>query len=265
MPNRILKESICASESIDPLSAEAEIFFYRLIVNADDYGRFDARPAIIKARCFPLKDPDVYNASLIQSLVDELCAQNLIHLYSADGKKYIQIVTWTEHQQIRAKRSKYPDPSQLPLSDNNGNQMITDDSISHRNPIQSNPIRNPKRNAQMIADASLKSQVITEKETKKDNSQSATLAAIVKAFEDCGGTISTPMIAQQLADIEQEYGSEIVIAALKKASDNGKKGVSILAYCRPIFEQYKNEGIPKNRSPDKTAPGKKVEGVIIEE
>ncbi len=143
MPNRILKESICASESIDPLSAEAEIFFYRLIVNADDYGRFDARPAIIKARCFPLKDPDVYNASLIQSLVDELCAQNLIHLYSADGKKYIQIVTWTEHQQIRAKRSKYPDPSQLPLSDNNGNQMITDDSISHRNPIQSNPIRNP--------------------------------------------------------------------------------------------------------------------------
>ena len=55
MSNRILKESICASENIDGLSAFQETFFYRLIVNCDDYGRMDARAKILAARLFPLK------------------------------------------------------------------------------------------------------------------------------------------------------------------------------------------------------------------
>ena len=49
MPNRIIKESICTSDTIDQLSPEEEIFFYRLIVNCDDYGRMDARPQILRA------------------------------------------------------------------------------------------------------------------------------------------------------------------------------------------------------------------------
>lgn len=56
MPNRILKESICVSESIDSLSWFEEVLFYRLIVNCDDFGRFDGRTAVIKNRLFPLKD-----------------------------------------------------------------------------------------------------------------------------------------------------------------------------------------------------------------
>ena len=55
MPNRILKETICTSETIDNLSVEAERFFYRLLVNCDDYGLMDARPRILRARCFPLR------------------------------------------------------------------------------------------------------------------------------------------------------------------------------------------------------------------
>ena len=56
MPNRIIKESICTSDSIDSLSWFEEVLFYRLIVNCDDYGRFDGRPSIIKSRLFPLKE-----------------------------------------------------------------------------------------------------------------------------------------------------------------------------------------------------------------
>ena len=52
MPNRILKDSICTSPNIDALSLEAETFFYRLLVQCDDYGRMDARPAILRARCY---------------------------------------------------------------------------------------------------------------------------------------------------------------------------------------------------------------------
>lgn len=44
MGNRILKESICTSENIDALSYFQEVFFYRMIVKCDDFGRVDARP-----------------------------------------------------------------------------------------------------------------------------------------------------------------------------------------------------------------------------
>ena len=35
MPNRIIKETICTSDTIDLLNAEEERLFYRLLVNAD--------------------------------------------------------------------------------------------------------------------------------------------------------------------------------------------------------------------------------------
>ena len=56
MPNRIIKESIRTSDSINDLSWFEECLFYRLIVSCDDFGRFDGRPAIIKGTCFPLKE-----------------------------------------------------------------------------------------------------------------------------------------------------------------------------------------------------------------
>ena len=64
MPNRIIKESICTSDSIDALSLEAERLFYRLIVNCDDYGTFDARTAIIKSKCFPLRAHEITDGDL---------------------------------------------------------------------------------------------------------------------------------------------------------------------------------------------------------
>lgn len=56
MPNRILKESICTSSTIEGLSWFEEVCFYRLIVQCDDYGRLDARPSLLKSRLFPLRE-----------------------------------------------------------------------------------------------------------------------------------------------------------------------------------------------------------------
>ena len=56
MPNRIIKESICTSETIDQMSWFEECFYHRLWTACDDYGRMDARPAILKSKLFPLKD-----------------------------------------------------------------------------------------------------------------------------------------------------------------------------------------------------------------
>lgn len=137
MPNRILKETICTSEEIDALSADLEVFFYRLMVVCDDYGLMDARPAILKARCYPLKSIDI---NCIKGFLDGLSRVGLIVTYEVDGRPYLSIVNWKKHQQIRAHKAKYPAPDDvLKSSDINGYQQKSDAPVIQSNPIQSNP------------------------------------------------------------------------------------------------------------------------------
>lgn len=145
MPNRIIKESICTSDTIDSLKPFEEIFFYRLIVNCDDYGRLDARPAILKAKLFPLK-ADVREKQINDALAG-LSLSGIVDVYLCDGRPYLQLTNWAKHQQIRNKKSKYPAKesgcSDLNSFDINCNQKNSDDSKCPRNPIQSNPNPNP--------------------------------------------------------------------------------------------------------------------------
>jgi hypothetical protein len=134
MPNRILKDSICTSPNIDTLSREAEVFFYRLLVQCDDYGRMDARAAILRAKCYPLQ-VDTVSQDNIRAWLAELVQAQLVILYRVDGGDYLQMRTWERHQQIRAKRSKYPD---MITSDINCDQVITNVPVIQSNP---NPIR----------------------------------------------------------------------------------------------------------------------------
>lgn len=131
MSNRILKESICSSEDLDKLSPMAEILFYRLIVKADDYGAFYGNISLIRCNCFPLKT-DAITCEQVSTWLKELVDAGLIFLYRAEGRDYLRFRKWAKHQQIRSKKSKYPEP------DSNGNQMISDDCKCPRNPIQSN-------------------------------------------------------------------------------------------------------------------------------
>ena len=135
MPNRIIKESICTSDNLNELSAFQEVMFYRLLVNCDDFGRMDARPKILAAKLFPLKDIRV---NQIEDGLRALALAELVTLYTVDGKPFLQMSTWERHQQIRAKKSKYPAPeSSLTAMDSACNQLISDDSNCSRNPIQS--------------------------------------------------------------------------------------------------------------------------------
>ena len=131
MPNRVIKESVCTSDSIEKLTWFEECLFYRLIVNCDDYGRFDGRAAILKNRLFPLKENLTTKA--VEAAVQKLANAGLVALYVFEGKPYLYLPTWNKHQTIRAKRSKYP----APTSENICMQMQADASKCSRNPIQS--------------------------------------------------------------------------------------------------------------------------------
>lgn len=130
MPNRILKESICTSEEIDLLDSEQEVFFYRLMVVVDDFGLMDARLSILKAKCYPLKSIEINS---IQQNLARLQEVGLVRLYQVGGKPYLSITNWAKHQQIRAKRAKYPTPGQ-------GDEITCNQLIANVPVIQSNPI-----------------------------------------------------------------------------------------------------------------------------
>ena len=71
MADRILKDSICESQGMADLSTEAEVFFYRLLVQCDDRGRIESNPTDIIARCFPLRIDSV-STDGVQGWIAEL-------------------------------------------------------------------------------------------------------------------------------------------------------------------------------------------------
>lgn len=129
MPNRIIKESIKKSPTIDQLSWFEEVIFYRIIVTADDYGRLDGRVTVLKNELFPTKES--ITKKNIEDALGKLVSTGLVCRYEANGIPYLYLPTWESHQQIRAKKSKFPSP------DISCNQMISDEIKCHRNPIQS--------------------------------------------------------------------------------------------------------------------------------
>ena len=104
MPTRYLKSGIRDSEAIEKLSPLAENLYYRLLVTVDDFGRYDARPPMVKAACFPVKDS--INANKAEVLMKELAEHGLIEVYMVQGKPYLQMTKWDNIP--RAKESKFP-------------------------------------------------------------------------------------------------------------------------------------------------------------
>lgn len=109
VPNRILRESIRTSPTVDLLSASAEVLFYRMITVADDYGRFEADPRILRSMCFPLR-VDCMTTAAVEALYAELEAAGLVSTYTVNAKKFGVFATWGKYQRVRAAKSKFPEP-----------------------------------------------------------------------------------------------------------------------------------------------------------
>lgn len=110
MPNRIIKESLCDSEKIAALSDFEFRLWIGLITQADDAGRGDARPAIIKGRVFPFRER--LSIKDIDAALQELAAKGCVSLYTVDGRPYFLFPGWVKHQRIRDCRPKFPEPSE---------------------------------------------------------------------------------------------------------------------------------------------------------
>lgn len=108
MPNRIIKESVCTSEKLSQLSDFEFRLWIGLLTCADDAGRGDARPAILKGRVFPLRERVAIKD--IENALSQLAARGCIALYEVCGRPYFWFPTWKVHQRIRNCKPKYPEP-----------------------------------------------------------------------------------------------------------------------------------------------------------
>lgn len=105
MPARLLREGILDSDAVNELTAVEEVFYRRLMSAVDDFGRFDARPAVLRSRLYPLK-PTIRDTDISQWIA--ACVKNgLIAVYEVGGKQYI---LFHKLGSPRAKSSKYPAP-----------------------------------------------------------------------------------------------------------------------------------------------------------
>ena len=84
MPNRIIKDSICGSEKLNSLSDFQFRLWVGLITYVDDYGRGDARPAMIKGSVFPLRER--VTVKDIESALHALAGAGCVCLYNVGGK-----------------------------------------------------------------------------------------------------------------------------------------------------------------------------------
>ena len=221
MPNRILKDSICTSPNIDALSQEAETFFYRLLVQCDDFGRMDARPAILRARCYPLR-LDVITDKHVSAWLTELVHADLVLLYTVDGRQYLQMRTWEKHQQVRAKRSKYPVPQSFDSKCNQVQSNVPEYDNDNGIQSESNPV------VVVVVDPAPPAATPVVEPTKD-------AAAVYRCWQDnIPGTLTT-VIADDLGDLIDTYGPDAVIRAIGEST---RANVRNMRYISGILKNW---------------------------
>ena len=138
MPNRIIKESAFMSDKIAQLTDFEFRLWVGLITQADDAGRGDARPAIIKGRIFALRERTPLKD--IENALHALAAHGCVNLYLVGGKPYYEFPNWKLHQRVRNAIPKYPGSDEADASPQvAASRRESPQSAAQSNPIQSNP------------------------------------------------------------------------------------------------------------------------------
>lgn len=182
MPNRIVRETWIDSPRIDQLDANAERFYLRLILKADDFGRFHGHHSLLRAGLFPLKD-DVRNTDIARWIA--ACEKaGVLRCYEVDSKPYIQVNDFK--QRTRLGISKFPNP---PTDDG---QMT---------------VKRPSSDGQTTDNRSPYSETETETETESETLGKPKRAAVAAPPSDSEWLASLKANpAYHEIDIDREHG-----------------------------------------------------------
>jgi len=106
---RMIHTQIWRSEKFSAFGLRERLLWIGLVTNADDQGRGQAHPNLVRSDVFPLEDvpiPEIVGA------LEAFQAHGMLILYQGDDKHLYQVVNWWEYQGAMswAWPSKYPPP-----------------------------------------------------------------------------------------------------------------------------------------------------------
>ncbi len=107
---RTIKPEIWQDPKIGTLSHGGRLTYIGLITQADDDGRLEYHPRMLRSRLF-LWDDDVTDDT-VDGWVAEVEATGMIRRYSRNGNTYVDIPNYPKHQKIDK-----PTPSSIPPFD----------------------------------------------------------------------------------------------------------------------------------------------------
>lgn len=103
----MIRDGWLESEAVNQLDAAGEVFFLRVCLRADDFGRYHANPTLLKSNLYPLSE-NVRSTDIPRWLA--ACEKaGLVRCYEADAKPFLEILKF--RQRIRSDvKPKYPNP-----------------------------------------------------------------------------------------------------------------------------------------------------------
>lgn len=120
---RSIKPGFFKSEDVSALPLRARLTWIGLWTHCDDQGRTKDNARLIKGDIWPLDDVSLRD---IEEDLSTLAAAGRIVRYEVDGRRYLEIVNWSEHQKIdRPTKSSIPGPS-------NGHRVLDEPSPNPR-------------------------------------------------------------------------------------------------------------------------------------
>ena len=171
-----------------------------------------------------------------------------LHMIDIDSNGIIYIIGWNEHQntsglekireQTRERTKLYRERKKQSVTSNSGDasQCVTSDATSNGgNDTVTQQNKNKKEN----------------KNRENNNSLSFSLSSstegqnVIQLYEQKIGMLNA-RIAEQLADLLEQYGEERVVNGIQIAHERRAKTISYVAKCveNPIPEQKKAEEMP---------------------
>ena len=104
----MIKDTIRTSRNVNGLTDFQFRVWVHLITYVDDFGRGSADAELLKGLLFPRRHG--ITVKQINDAIGALANKGMVILYDIDGEPYLYFPKWGEHQRIRTKVSKFPEP-----------------------------------------------------------------------------------------------------------------------------------------------------------
>lgn len=253
---RMINSGVWCDEKFLTFDDVTRLVWFGIITTADDQGRLQDNPLLIKAQLFPA---DRKSASLISKSLDRLTDAGMITRYEKDGKSLVQIVNWWEHQSPAwASESDYPAPDNWidrvkVHAKGGGIQKLNweldggyvESELPDTQALCSDYVAPTLPDTQSIEKVKVKNEV------KLTTTTGA--AAVFSAYESEIGML-TGMVRELIVDALSDYPDFWIVEAIQEAASQNKRNWK---YCDAILKRWQVDGFKVDTRKKRNGNGKK--------